>query len=93
MPTKRDTEAAATGKIFDPEIKRLLYIGTIIQSLIQRGGPLLDVGEFPKSVDAIGKLTKAFDRELEVNLLRAYDKAEAPPNPMPQHANSPVRKF
>ena len=77
MP-KAQKNSAEPKKPFDPEIDRLIYIGTVVQSLVNRSSPLLATGEFPKSSDAMAKLSKTFDRELEVNLLRAYKEGEPP---------------
>jgi len=77
MP-KPTIKKPATKNLFEPEIERLLYIGTVIRSLVKRGAPLLDAREFSKSVDAIAKFSREFDRELEQNLLRAYEQAGRP---------------
>jgi hypothetical protein len=67
---------SGTGTCFDPEIERLLCICKTVQSFIQRTGTLLDAGAFPKSSRTAALLAKEFEAEFEVNLLRAYDRAE-----------------
>lgn len=61
----------------EPEIDRLLYINRTVRTLLRRAGMLLDTRCFPKSMRATARLAKAFERELEAKLLRAYGRARS----------------
>lgn len=79
MHSKRENGPLEMKEGFELEIERLIYVGTIIRALIKYGDSLLNAGEFPKSSDAMSRLSKSFDTEFEVNLLRTYERAPPPP--------------
>jgi hypothetical protein len=81
MHNKRENGSLETTEAFDLEIERLIYVGTVIRALIKHGVPLLDAREFPRSSDAMSQLSEWFDSELEVNLLRTYERGSTPGRP------------
>lgn len=71
------------------KIDQLLGVRAVMRACVERAQALLNDEDFPQSRLAAAEFAKAFDRELEASLLRAYDDestsepartAKAPPS-------------
>jgi hypothetical protein len=72
--TKTEVPTSVGVTSLDPEIERLLYVGRMIGTLVNRAHTLLEPHEFSQSLNAIAALKETFDRELEIGLLQVYDR-------------------
>jgi hypothetical protein len=59
-------------------IDELLAAAAIVRSLVRRAHALTELAEFPETRKAAAVLKKAFESELEKNLIAAYDSLPVP---------------